>query len=28
VITIVVSSYIIVMHYPTPMAVRDELRRD
>lgn len=28
VITLVVSSYIIVMHYPTPMAVRDELRRD
>ena len=28
VITFVVSSYVIVMQYPTPIAVRDSLRQD
>ena len=28
VITFVVSSYVIVLNYPTPIAVRDDLRQD
>jgi predicted Kef-type K+ transport protein len=27
-LTFIVSSYIIVMHYPTPIAISDRLRRD
>jgi hypothetical protein len=28
IITFVVSSYIVVLNYPTPIAISDELRRD